>query len=195
MAIVLFILTLLIGRFVLPLAAQRETRQWQQVAEEGARIQAALMGYAVLHGVLPCPDMAVSGADAGVAPSSCPGAGEGWLPHKTLGLVTGEDPWGRRWRYRADSHFANPSAIITLSLGFADSLQVSNLEGEKLTTEEERPVAVFFSYGPNGQADGQNAVANGSYQFAPPAADFDDALFWLARPLLFHHLVTADRVR
>jgi prepilin-type N-terminal cleavage/methylation domain-containing protein len=187
MTVVLVILALLLGRFALPLAGQREARQWRQAETEMVGIRAALLGYAALHGHLPCPD---SSGD-GIASTSC--TAEGHLPFKTLGLAQGRDPWGQEWRYRVDRNFTNPAAPIALNTGFADDLQIFNLQNEKLTTEDERPVVIFFSLGANARPDGDNALTSNRYQSAPPAPDFDDTLTWLARPTLLNHLIAAGR--
>ncbi|MDR2637491.1 MAG: type II secretion system GspH family protein [Zoogloeaceae bacterium] len=192
LAIVLFILTLLVGRFALPLAGQREVQKWRQAEAEMAEIRAALLGYAALHGYLPCPD---TGGD-GLAAAGCASSGvEGRLPFKTLGLMRGSDPWGQSWRYRVDRRFADPAAPIALDTLFADALQVFNLQGEKLTTDDERPVFILVSPGANAHPDGDNAVAGDRYQSGPPTADFDDVLTWLARPALLNHLIAAGRGR
>ncbi|MCL2021374.1 MAG: type II secretion system GspH family protein [Betaproteobacteria bacterium] len=188
LAIVLFVLTLLVGRFALPLAAQREARQVKQAEAEMLEIRAALLGYAVLYGHLPCPD--VSGD--GEAGANCATGGEGGLPYKTLGLARGNDPWGKNWRYRVDRNFAN--SPIRFDTTFADSLQINNLYGDKLSTDEERPVFILLSAGPNGRLDGDNATTSNRYQSGAPTRDFDDLVFWLSRPILFHHLLMAGRV-
>jgi len=189
LAIVLLVLTLLIGRFALPLAAQREARQARQAEAEMLEIRVALLGYAALHGFLPCPDVDGNG----VAAISC-GAEIGAVPYKTLGLAHGDDPWGRSWRYRVDRRFADPGAPIRLDTAFADALQVINLYDEKLTTDEERPVFIIMSAGPNGRLDNENALASSRYQSGAPSLDFDDLVFWLSRPALFHTLLLAGRV-
>ncbi|MDR0735877.1 MAG: prepilin-type N-terminal cleavage/methylation domain-containing protein [Zoogloeaceae bacterium] len=197
MAVVLLILALLLGGLILPLAAQREARQWRAAAQELAEIQAALLGYAVLHGHLPCPD--VSGD--GVAADSCvaPSAHENLLPFKSLGLNDGNDPWGARWRYRADAAFANALSPIALSTGFSSArLKVVNLQGEMLNTDKECAIAIIYSLGPNGKADGRNALfaaSDARYQSGPPTPEFDDTLVWLARPALFARLAAAGRLR
>jgi type II secretory pathway pseudopilin PulG len=203
LALALFIFALLLGSLILPLAAQREIRQWRAATEALADIQSALLGYAALHGHLPCPDaMAESSRPAhGIAPDTCTAApvGEGFLPFKSLGLENGLDPWGRRWRYRVDRKFASASAPITLETDFsgADRLFIVNLQGEKLTTDEERPVVIIYSLGANGKADGDNArfeANDGRYQSGTPTPEFDDVMLWFARPVLIRNLIAAGRL-
>ncbi|MDR0674591.1 MAG: prepilin-type N-terminal cleavage/methylation domain-containing protein [Zoogloeaceae bacterium] len=187
LAVVLLILALLLGGLILPLAAQREARQWRAAQQGLAEIQAALLGYAVLYGHLPCPDA----IGDGVAADSCaaPPAHETLLPFKSLGLNDGNDPWGARWRYRVDAAFASAENPVALSTGFsAARLKVVNLQDETLNTDKEYAIAIVHGFGPNGKADGQNALFSASdarYQSGPPTPEFDDAVVWLARPALF----------
>ncbi|MDR3054611.1 MAG: type II secretion system GspH family protein [Zoogloeaceae bacterium] len=204
LAIVLFILSLALGGLIMPLAAQHEARQWRAAERGLADIHAALLGYAVLRGHLPCPDWEsdISQPGYGVAVEHCATlpSEEGFLPFKSLGLENGRDPWGNRWRYRVDRTFANAAAPIALTTDFSgeDRLKIENLQGDALTTDGERPVALVFSLGKNGKPDGGNASfepANGHYQSDAPTPTFDDQMFWLARPALMSRLVAAGRVR
>lgn len=72
LAMVLFIVSLLIGGLLLPLSAQNEIRGRQDTEKALANIREALIGFAVVNGRLPCPAVAsiptgttVSGLDAG----------------------------------------------------------------------------------------------------------------------------------
>jgi prepilin-type N-terminal cleavage/methylation domain-containing protein len=72
LAMVLFIVSLLIGGLLLPLSAQNEIRGRQETDKALANIREALIGFAVVNGRLPCPAVAsiptgttVSGLDAG----------------------------------------------------------------------------------------------------------------------------------
>jgi prepilin-type N-terminal cleavage/methylation domain-containing protein len=197
LAVVLLILALLLGSLILPLAAQREVRQWRAAEQGLAEIQSALLGYAILHGHLPCPDTEGNG----VAADSCaaPPAHESLLPFKSLGLNDGNDPWGARWRYRVDAAFADALAPITLSTDFsAARLKVVNLQDELLNTDKECALAIVYSLGSNGRADGRNALfsaIDAQYQSGTPTPEFDDQLVWLARPALFARLAAAGRLR
>jgi prepilin-type N-terminal cleavage/methylation domain-containing protein len=55
LAMVLFIVSLLIGGLLMPLAAQTEIRGRQETDRALANIREALIGYAVVNGRLPCP--------------------------------------------------------------------------------------------------------------------------------------------
>lgn len=199
MAVVLFIVALLAGGMLMPLSAQREQQQLNETRLALEDIRHALLGYAVIHGTLPCPSAATlpSAPGFGEAASSCstPPSAEGWLPWKTLG-VTGTDGWGSYWRYRIDRNFA--SSAILLSTGFsADSLSVRDHAGTPLTTTIERPLAIIYSTGKNLQADGHNASfepSSGIYQGGDILPTFDDQIIWLLRPQLYERLVAAGRL-
>lgn len=201
LAVVLVIVGLLLGGLTLPLTAQHDLRQWRSTETSLQLIREALLGHAAIHGYLPCPDTDNdhSAASYGVAESSCQNSSqEGFLPFKTLG-VGPEDPWGQRWRYRVDPGFADPLKPIALSTApLKHGLSIENHAGNKLTTQEEGPVAILYSLGPNAQADGKNATfevlsASPLYQAGPPSPAFDDVLHWLARPLLISRLIAAGR--
>ncbi|MGB4468585.1 MAG: type II secretion system protein [Azovibrio sp.] len=200
LAVVMIILSLLVGGLIFPLAAQRGVQQLRQAETGLAEIREALLGFAAIHGHLPCPDTDTDPATAGYgeAESTCNApAQEGFLPFKSLGLQE-KDPWEQRWRYRVDRNFAASTSPITLATHFgSDSLLVKNAAGDPLTTTLERPIAIFYSFGPNQRADGGNAsfaATNAIYQANPPSNDFDDLLHWLARPTLISRLIASGRL-
>lgn len=200
LAVVMIIVALLVGGLVFPFGAQREVQRLRQAEASLADIREALLGFAAIHGYLPCPDMDTDpgAAGYGVAEISCSAtpSREGFLPFKSLGLFE-TDPWGERWRYRVDRNFADSATPIGLTTAFgSDALSVENQDGTALTTTLERPVAIFYSLGPDRQANRGNASfeANGGrYEASPPAPEFDDLLQWLARPLLISRLIAAGR--
>lgn len=199
LAVVMIILALLVGGLVFPLSAQREVQQLRQAEAGLADIREALLGFAAIHGHLPCPDTDTdpTAAGYGVAETTCSNpTQEGFLPFKSLGLLE-NDPWEQRWRYRVDRNFASSASPITLSTSFgSDNLLVRNQAGDNLSTTLERPVAIFYSLGANQQADGGNAsfeATNGIYQANLPSENFDDLLHWLARPLLISRLIASGR--
>jgi len=112
-AIVLIIVTILLGYSVAMVPVQQELKQYRQANVEMDRIIDALYAFAQVNGRLPC-------ADNWAAPdgiSDPPGSGDctlnGWyglLPAKTLG-IEGKydannsllDPWGTPYRYQVTS--------------------------------------------------------------------------------------------
>jgi prepilin-type N-terminal cleavage/methylation domain-containing protein len=104
MAVVLMILGLIVGGLIGPLDTQLEARDRRQTLDNMERALAALYGYAVMHGRLPCPDIDGDGLPdpafdpASAASAQCTSA-EGFLPWAELGVPPG-DAWGNRLRYR-----------------------------------------------------------------------------------------------
>ncbi len=105
LAVVLFIVALLIGGMLVPLAGQDDIRRNRETLSLLNEAREALIGFAAARGRLPCP--AVEGATGVEAPAgggACAVA-EGFLPAATIGLspVDGQgyavDAWGERIRY------------------------------------------------------------------------------------------------
>lgn len=154
-------------------------------------------------------------------------AAEGFLPWKTLG-VPQHDAWGgtwqaavepRRghWRYRIERDYADAARLRTLILNndannstacaggippaFPDDcLSILNSAGLLLFAQNERPIALAYSVGPNNQADGQNAsyeanrAATPTYQADVLSNGFDDQLIWLTRSNLINLLITTGKL-
>ena len=178
-AVVLFVITLLIGSLLVPLATQVEQRQVSETQKALEEIREALLGFAVAKGHLPCPDKTTAGG-AGTAndgledvnAGTCVAAAEGNLPWATLG-VTGADVWGNRFRYRVDTDFAHrPPAVGTpFTLTSAADLQVCTTTACTTsltsTVAGDGAVAVILSLGKNGR--GAISAATGVANPAPPA--------------------------
>jgi len=142
LAMVLFIVSLLIGGLLMPLSAQNEVRGRQETDRALATIREALIGFAAINGRLPCPadrTIASGVANAGVeattvagGPCACtaaasgianvggaicdddaPGGVTGVLPWATLGLSEG-DAWGNRYTYRVSTRFARLASGQTI---------------------------------------------------------------------------------
>lgn len=153
LAIVLFVLTLLLGGVLTPLGQQIAERQSSETRRAMDAARTALVGYALGHqanagiGHLPCPDMRGAGiagipndgqedrdADGGCATQ------EGNLPWITLGLAEG-DAWGNRLGYAVTAAWSRPHALS------AHPIQVC------ADTRCEHPMAaaaVLISHGRNG---------------------------------------------
>jgi len=209
LAIVLVVVALLLGGLLVPLTMQIEqqkTRETQKAMEE---IKEALIGYAIIHGSLPCPTTQADPANVnyGAADPTCATpSSEGYLPWKTLGVAEMDgwgikrtsttSPWIGYWRYRVDSNFSNSAVPFTLNTAFAANLAIQNSAGNQLTTTTERPVAIVFSTGKDTAANGENQPTsfNDVYQSDVPSPTFDDMLVWLSRPTLFNRMVAAGRL-
>ena len=206
LAIVLVIMSLLSGGILLSLSAQAENRNLNNTRQQLGEIKDALLGFAATNGYLPCPDVDNDPANAsyGVADISGCSTGEGWLPFKTLGTYE-HDPWGShrtqvgdlpqgRWRYRLDSAYGS---AISLATSQADGLAVVDRNGTPLTNSgdnRDRPIAIIYSTGADGVANGRNGdAASNEYVADTQGPGFDDQLLWISRPLLFNRLIAAGR--
>jgi prepilin-type N-terminal cleavage/methylation domain-containing protein len=179
LAIVLFIITLLLGGVLTPLGQQIAERQTGESrrAMESARL--ALVGYALRQadqaGPLPCPDVraastgdadnhASDGLEDRLADGKC-AASTGNLPWKTLGLAEG-DAWGNHLGYAVAASWANAaSGVSVASTGATDLLQICP---DKSCAQPMPAAAVVFSHGRNGF--GANNL-NDSRNLAPTSAD------------------------
>jgi prepilin-type N-terminal cleavage/methylation domain-containing protein len=105
-AIVVMIVSILLGYAVALLPKQRELRQYQQADREMDKIIDTIIGFAQVNGRLPCPSLAASaGIAAGGGTVDCTSFA-GFVPSVTLGvqgrLDDGNllsDPWGNPYRY------------------------------------------------------------------------------------------------
>jgi prepilin-type N-terminal cleavage/methylation domain-containing protein len=221
LTVVLFIISLLLGGLLVPLASQLEGRQRAEAKAQMDGIVEALIGFAIINGRLPCYTIQTdpTAADYGEEASPCNAlAQDGYLPWKTLGL-TEIDPWGvprtaaasawtGYWRYRVDDIFRVPFNLTAVP---GNALAVDKLDllasvpgtpaFNSLTSVAQRPVAIIYSTGANQTADGKNFIYDATYEgdeISNMDRDgdgdedkFDDLVIWLSRPLLFNKMVNA----
>lgn len=209
LAIVLVILTLLTGTLLVPIGARMEERARRETASRLQDIEQALIGFAILHGRLPCPTTEPDPANPayGLEQSPpCNHAIEGYLPWRTLGTHqvdtwgsvrdTATAPWTGYWRYRPDAGFTN--ATISPASATLSNIQLRDHAGNPLTTvSTSRAAAVFYSTGTNRSADGLNANYSPSapaYQAGEGASGFDDQVRWIGHPFLIARLAQAGRL-
>ena len=181
LALLIAILALVLGGLLLPLRAQVDASRYEEVREQMRQAQEALIGYVIAAdedatpGVdrrLPCPD-----TDGDGLPETPPCAVEGFLPHVTLGLPA-EDPWGNRFRYRADQAFTAAAGVgYPAAAQSGIEVETRDFDNNPATTvlltpdsssgvNPHAPAFVVFSCGKNGVADGEN---NGDGASAPTA--------------------------
>ncbi len=183
LAVAIFVIALLLGSILVPLATQVETRQIAETQKILDEIRDALLGFAVTNGYLPCPDLQTgTGAHDGTEDfnaatglcSSTSGSGAntlsaGNLPWATLGLGN-QDAWGNRFRYTVLAAYAQRPPAISFNLQTAGGLRVCTAANcaSNLTATA---VAVIISHGKNGYS-AISAIANS----ANPAATSSDEL-------------------
>ena len=106
LAIVIAIVGFLLGAFLAPLRTQVDAARVRETERTLGEIREALIGHAIMHGSLPCPDVVADGID-GAAPVACSGlALDGILPFQALGTPRA-DAWGRLFRYRITEEFSH----------------------------------------------------------------------------------------
>jgi type II secretory pathway pseudopilin PulG len=222
-AIAVFIITLLLGGILVPLATQVEQRKTSETQKALDDFRQALLGFALAYGYLPCPDMTAGpGANDGqedVNVGVCV-TNEGNLPWATLG-VTGYDSWGNRHRYRVHPSFSQRAPATLFTLSTTSNLQVCADQGcgTSLTTIADGPPAVVLSHGKNGYG-AINSITN-TVNPAPTSLDelantsgtadtiyvshaqsdigsttgeFDDIVVWLSREILLNRMVAGGRL-
>lgn len=173
LAVVMVIVALLVGGLLVPLSAQMEIRNINDNRKAMAEIREALLGFAVVHGRLPCParpDLASGTAGAGI--ESALGVGgpcdpqilAGVLPWATLG-VDENDAWGRRYSYRVTSAFArtvpppienvsgcggSPPIPANAAFPLCSEGDITVLSSKGATSIASKVPAIVISHGRNG---------------------------------------------
>jgi prepilin-type N-terminal cleavage/methylation domain-containing protein len=163
MAIVLVIVTILIGGLAMPLSAQIQARRIAETRHDMEAIHDALIGYAMSHTFphptipgevrhyLPCPDNNNDGLeDARNGAGQCSNKRAG-LPWITLG-VEGADAWGNRYTYAVDRIYSNNQSGFS-STPAATSAELEIYPSASCTAPavmQDIP-AVVVSHGPQGR--------------------------------------------
>jgi type II secretory pathway pseudopilin PulG len=118
LAIVLVIVTLLIGGMLVPLSAQRDLQNANETQKQLSEIKEALFGFAAANGRLPCPaSAATTGVENPLGGGACANPRDGFLPGITLGIGPTDaqgyaiDAWSNRIRYAVTTW--NASAFTT----------------------------------------------------------------------------------
>ena len=147
-AIVLLVVTILLGYTVALYPRQQELKQYNAVEKEMDRILEAVVGFAQVNGRLPCPSLpnsvGIEDYDL-VNDDGCDNFG-GFVPVNTLGL-TGRinadflllDPWGNPYRYYVSdadfdanglSDFTTPGEMRNIGLVDSDNDGFLDLDGQ-----------------------------------------------------------------
>lgn len=177
-AVVLFIMTLVLGSILVPLATQVEQRQNGDTQQAMDQIKDALLGFVTANGYLPCPDTDGDGVADPNTPGTCTNV-EGFIPWSTLNVAR-EDAWGNRFRYRVTSEFTNTPTSGTCSssdgrLGLCDSgnITINTRNSSTKTTQilVSNAAAIILSHGKNGHGA---TSAEGTARVSVPAANTDE---------------------
>ena len=120
-AIVLLVVTILLGYTVALFPRQQELKQYRAVNQEMDQIIAAIIGFAQVNGRLPCPAIPNStGNEDGGGGINCNNNYGGFVPVNTLGIqgrLNADslllDPWGNPYRYYvSDSDIAAAGGTV-----------------------------------------------------------------------------------
>ncbi|MCX7897035.1 MAG: prepilin-type N-terminal cleavage/methylation domain-containing protein [Rhodocyclaceae bacterium] len=190
LAVVLFLVSLLLGGLLLPLAAQQDAKMNGETRRSLEEIREALMGYAAMQAkpFLPCPDADGDGKE-NRTPVGCAQL-EGDLPWRDLGLGQ-QDAWGRRFRYRVSAAFADSQGFQLATTG---DLRICGNTDCTLIIADKLPLVVF-SAGKNGAFEEKNADANDKdFSLRDASIDFDDLLVWIPSAVLISRMLVAGRL-
>ena len=217
LAVTIFVIALLAGSILVPIATQVEQRQITETQKILDETREAIIGFAVINGRLPRPAVSFSnGAERGTCTSeaNC----TGFVPWTALG-TSKLDSWGKIIRY-------------SVTPAYADSTFSFNTIGTKLiqTRDTSSPFAlinmvtgvpaVIFSHGRSnyGTSDSGAAFADGStpntnidedtnasatvtFIFRPysgnttaTGGEFDDIVSWVPATILFNRMVAAGKL-
>lgn len=210
-AVVLFIISLLLGSMMLPLSAQIDNRDNAEAQKVLGEIRDSLIGYAASHYAtdtrpyLPCPDTNDDGVENRGGGGACTSV-EGRIPWTTLGLGR-TDPWNNRYRYRITTAFANSSTGFQLSTPSNIDVCTDGACGTLIANDVP---AIVLSHGKNGagafnSSGGTNAASadaneaensDGNKDFVNKEGDpsYDDLVIWLSPNILFNRMVAAGRL-
>ena len=121
LAIVMFVVAILLGGMLLPLAGQQDIRNYGDTQKILTEARDALLGFAMANDRLPCPATTPNGTESPVGGGACTDPHGGFLPAATLGLSPVDaqgyrlDGWGgeagNRVRYAIST--SNSNAFTT----------------------------------------------------------------------------------
>ena len=158
LAVVIIVITLLLGSLLIPLATQVDKRRYSETQKQLEHIREALIGFALAKRYLPCPAKSASDGleDRDPATDACTDSGGGpkrvgFLPWVTLG-VTPYDAWDNLLRYSVDPDFARSDPDFFFALSDIGDIQIKTRDGAGAVvnlTNDEIPASVI-SYGKNG---------------------------------------------
>lgn len=219
MAIVLVIFGLMLGGILVPLSAQMDQRNFIQTQKSLDEARAALMGYAIIHGRLPCPASSTSnGVEDPIGGGICSHPYDGFLPAVTLGLMPTDsngyllDGWGgytfNRMHYAVTTANSNSFTTAINSISLSPNLYVcangSNISatacGTGVSILSSTAVAVIFSLGKNSATGGvstdeaPNLDVNRTFVSHEVTPNFDDQMTWISNPILVNSLVNAGKL-
>ncbi len=218
LAIVLFVVGLLLGGFLAPLANKIEFENRVATQEAMEEITDILLGFAMETGYLPCPDTDGDGVEnlvtAGTgAPGLTCASETGQVPEITLG-VNGDDAWDNAYFYHVDDEFADRSdppntdgkssdtcaSTANISFALCSSGNITVRDSATGNTIASLIPALLVSQGQNfadtpstdeaENTDGDTIFVQRGYS-ADDTNEFDDIVLWISPHILRNRMVEA----
>lgn len=219
LAIVLFILSLLLGSLLPPLSAQIEQKRREETQAQLEDIKEVLFGFALKQSRLPCPDCS-DNTSAGCSALSASEIGDGKediisgddcanesgnLPWASLG-VRESDAWGQHFIYRVTNNFADSDdetscTYNTLNVSFSLCSDGDILiNDENGNTVAQYVPALVFSRGQNYADTGstfeqENTDEDNTFIYMDYSNDntngYDDLMIWISPYLLRTKMLNA----
>jgi type II secretory pathway pseudopilin PulG len=219
LAVVIIVVTLLLGSLMVPLATQVEKRRYSETEKQLEHIREALIGFALAKRYLPCPAVSASNGLEDRTTDAC-NKRVGFLPWVTLG-VTQYDAWNNLLRYSVDPDFARSDPNFFFQLNSIGDIQIKTRDGAGAVvnlTNIEIPASVL-SLGKNGfgatSSTGNARFTPGTWSgdeqvnatdfddiyvrqrtenTAAGGGEYDDVVAWVSLNQLFARMVSAGRL-
>lgn len=183
-AIVLLIVTILLGYTVAMFPRQQELKQYRAADQEMDRILDAIVGFAQVNGRLPCPtNPNLVGVENGGGGANCSHY-EGFVPINTLG-ITGRvnadslmlDPWGNPYRYYVTDNNFNGGLSDFVGAGEMRAVGIVDSDGDGFTDLDGR----YVICDDNGATTGDDCDGGANEVFGRPdgAGNYGGAPFVL----------------
>lgn len=164
-AIVLVVIGLIVSGGLLAVSPVIQSAKISETKQKMATVEAALLGYIIANGCMPCPAQrgaAATGQTAdtaaavytGCTTNGCVTNGEGLVPWVSLGIAQDDatDGWNRRFTYGVDPTRAVASSMQRNADGsfpaFASTIDIETLAGADQAYTS--IVYVLLSHGPDG---------------------------------------------
>jgi len=219
LAVVLLVVTLILGSILVPLSTQVQQRHVAQTQHLLEETRDSLIGYAMTHGRLPRPAASASDGTERELPCTKDADCTGFVPWAALG-TSRVDAWGKILRYSVTPAFTVKGGFALETQG-DKTVRTRDGSGTPAWLVRSSPVpAVIFSQGANnfGTTQGGAALPNGSSanvdeienesndgsrpfwarltatNAAGQGGDFDDQLLWVPTALLFARMVQAGQL-
>lgn len=196
MAIVLAIVALLLGGLLPVISSQVEQQRRNETRKYIDEVRDALLGYAIAHKHLPCPDTDSDGIENRTGTSCTQQVGT--LPHKDVG-VTDKDAYGTVLAFAVTLGFADSATPFALTT--AGTMVICPSAATcPATYLANNAIAVIVSRGANwatASSPDETENTNGDTKFVSHdfvQNGFDDLVVWLSPNTLFNRMVAAGQL-